>query len=403
MDVAHDMVAIKLEARELNLHIYFQFGGDGKITAIKQSHNTDVQNSYISSVASMCPDCNSHLNINFFVHDESSSGDAPMLRSEADISADSYCFDSNLLNTVMVKAEPLDITDVKLVDPSTFAVDASQAQQDYGSFYDDMDDPNFRFDEDVTASVAKEFANRKYQCNVCHRRYKDVKSLRKHVRLYHQPESVKVPEGKLYCRCCYKTFINVQELNSHALNHSLACAFCEHVAESTIALQDHLNKNHKDKQPFNTVCTSCGKYVNRSLLVIHLKACKASNYVPQSTANRYLNRTKPPPTKTRSRKNAKQNYKSILCIYCQDVFYNRSDLVQHQSAHSLECKLCETPKLYNSLQSLKKHVRRFHCHQRPDTDDLKNCPICNHKYSKNSFSTHLVKCAKDNKIETEGM
>lgn len=215
-------------------------------------------------------------------------------------------------------------------------------------------------------------SNGKYLCKFCELKYSTVQTLRHHVKLKHLTEAQAFKSSFVFnkrrkqikCHVCYKKFMYVNELKSHAntlhlsiLNKS--CFYCKATFLSIHEKENHEETVHNNVKGSAYFCNICGyRSFKKSSLTEHqnnhlsigLKKCKYCDYCSNKTVN------------LRTHERIHTNMKPYKCDYYECTYSSsaKSALNSHKLSHSskkltLYCDQCIYKTVY--LQSFKKHQK----------------------------------------------
>ncbi|XP_066260473.1 zinc finger protein 25-like [Euwallacea similis] len=202
-------------------------------------------------------------------------------------------------------------------------------------------------------------------CNVCKKKFSDIKSFRKHLRAH-------IVDRPFKCGQCSRSFKEENYLKNHMRTHlpdeekPLACEICKKRFIHPTMLQKHLSR-HTNERPF--VCKICNKgcFAENSLIK-HMKIHEKKEGDPALLKHicDYC-RTEFPSSESLSI-HIKQHTgsKPYVCNICGKCFPQRFNLELHLRTHTGErpfnCEVCK--KGYVSKASLKIHMRT-HTNERP--------------------------------------
>ena len=197
-----------------------------------------------------------------------------------------------------------------------------------------------------------------YKCGICNKRFRKLKSVRRHVRVIHMKEEDKSfvcsvckrgftlgaalrthmrlhTKAKPYrCRICHKQFRQVGHIKDHLLHHGkphLECAICKKMFKSRGSLRRHV-RVHCKVLPFVCPAKVCSlAFQSLTLILEHLSTC-------QGFAD---------------------SEEILECNFCHQKF-NRSAITGHYHEHEKDVKFtCETCCIvFDSFQGLYFHKEK---------------------------------------------
>ncbi|KAL9704794.1 hypothetical protein quinque_008312 [Culex quinquefasciatus] len=198
-----------------------------------------------------------------------------------------------------------------------------------------------------------------FQCTLCGKFYKSIKSLREH-------ETSHYPDRKNHkCPICSQEFARRKYYSTHLKMHrtenQFKCNECDKTFHEDKLLQEHIRTKHRGERPYQ--CKLCPKtYTRSSSLFVHVQ----------------INH---------------ENIKKALyrCDKCTKSFLNRHHYERHVNSHEglklNQCPHCGTKYEYKAY--LVQHIAEKH----PETvPDLSRCQYCGVGYSTDGYyRKHIVK------------
>ena len=202
----------------------------------------------------------------------------------------------------------------------------------------------------------------KFNCTMCAKRYKSVKSLIIHTSSSH--------EGKTFdCdRCSFKTaqkYNLVAHVERVHLSARLNCKYCDRFFSSVQVLKTHIARVHDGK---NLHCGSCDfKTAEAHKLISHQKGKHEGDLVWNSEQRfscplcSYQSKEK---CSIRAHVKVKHEGNSFECDICHSKFNSQTSMRSHRITKHLdiktyECKFCEG-KIFKAAENLKRHVKINH-------------------------------------------
>uniref|UniRef100_A0A8D8ESG8 Zinc finger protein 358 n=1 Tax=Culex pipiens TaxID=7175 RepID=A0A8D8ESG8_CULPI len=198
-----------------------------------------------------------------------------------------------------------------------------------------------------------------FQCTLCGKIYKSIKSLREH-------ETSHYPDRKNHkCPICSQEFARRKYYSTHLKMHrtenQFKCNECDKAFHEDKLLQEHIRTKHRGERPYQ--CKLCPKtYTRSSSLFVHVQ----------------INH---------------ENIKKALyrCDKCTKSFLNRHHYERHVNSHEglklNQCPHCGTKYEYKAY--LVQHIAEKH----PKTvENLSRCQYCGVGYSTDGYyRKHIVK------------
>ena len=202
----------------------------------------------------------------------------------------------------------------------------------------------------------------KFNCSMCAKRYKSIKSLIIHTSSSH--------EGKTFdCdRCSFKT-AQKYNLAAHVervhLSARLNCKYCDRFFSSVQVLKTHMARVHGGK---NLLCNSCDfKTAEAHKLLSHQKGKHEGDLVWNSDQRfscpqcNYQSKEK---CSIRAHIKVKHDGNSFECDICHSKFNSQTSMRSHRITKHLdiktyECKFCDG-KIFKAMENLKRHTKINH-------------------------------------------
>ncbi len=160
------------------------------------------------------------------------------------------------------------------------------------------------------------------------------------------------------CVICLQKFPTKDALREHRLTHGdkdkWVCGDCHRDFSSHWKFQEHCNKSHNNKKPFQ--CDECGKCLSSfTILATHKGLHSGSRpYACDICGKKYL-----VAAGLKDHMNAHRNERNHQCNSCGARFNARGDLTKHLVTHYFEkphnCPVCDAG--FNRAASLKRHLR----------------------------------------------
>ncbi|XP_061727256.1 protein suppressor of hairy wing-like [Cydia pomonella] len=244
-----------------------------------------------------------------------------------------------------------------------------------------------------------------YICKICHRKYKTVKSLRRHEKTHQKNVEPAVKEQK---------------------EPEIPCPQCPKKLNTQTSLYWHVERNHTNNEKTNT-CQVCGKELaDQALLKRHLETvhslesatCSICNKTFKSVTNmqRHIAVTHPPEeaeqtceicnktfkcsTHLRIHMRAVHSTQTLFnCDICNKEFALKSYMLKHKKTHidvkEVQCEICY--QVYKTVDDAKRHAKRVHM-KPEDSKKMKThkCDICDKEFTRTKYlffhkKTHVDK------------
>lgn len=270
----------------------------------------------------------------------------------------------------------------------------------------------------------------KHKCSECSRSFQNIIIMKHHYAKAHQDRNP-YKEKKYQCNLCPKRYLTDFLLGQHKLSHEnrkgQKCDHCDFATNTLYDLRNHIKRIHMATKTFT--CQSCGKgFKRRCDMLNHHKAVHAPMKVyvkcPVCTIiilqkglashmnNRHSEKGKLRPfvcpvcgKAERYEKNLQRHYQSVheptdrgviyQCSECPVYFYRRRELREHSFIHfngpTFDCATCH--KLFKSRKELTNHEYTHRCTKWP-------CPVCEIIFqTKSGRSKHMRKFHSEIKEE----
>ncbi|XP_036321265.1 LOW QUALITY PROTEIN: zinc finger protein weckle-like [Rhagoletis pomonella] len=254
-------------------------------------------------------------------------------------------------------------------------------------------DPNS--EEDTNDNCQTSF---KYECNICHKKYKNPTSYRKHTSEKHNMEP-DIPDFK--CETCDKIYPTQRQLELHARSHlaledklDIPCPYCDRKFTKVAVMRQHVQGIHENKKPY--VCEECG----RSMKTL---AALSEHKLVHTDDTPYECEVCQKAFKTKARLKVHletHTLSSFICPECGLSLNTRRTLKMHMIVHSdakrYKCDFC--PTAFKRAKALKNHLI-LHTGMRPY-----KCNFCEKTFSNGSnCRSHKKKMHAQELAEEEAM
>ena len=289
-----------------------------------------------------------------------------------------------------------------------------------------------------------------HKCAQCGKIFKQIKSLKEHVKIHDDPQFqcnfegcdkkfhlktnlkahndvVHLKAKSVSCDICYKLFYNLSQLRSHMEQHSLDKHVCEHCSSefsSSKTLREHIKFKHSDPnslptctvchktfstpqnlkshfsrvhmQERNFICNTCGKgFFEKVQLEIHLSSHESVTTNLECDVCHLKFKNKKTLYYHKKRSHNPEN-KIHICYQCGKSYADSHHLNRHMESHGQKssfCKICG--KSFQSEQKVKAHVRKVHEKWRNSNEMSQKCVKCSKTFGNfGSMKRHLKEVHK---------
>ena len=213
----------------------------------------------------------------------------------------------------------------------------------------------------------------RHECNVCGKKIKTSKGLKRHISVLHQTEKPSCP----HCDYEYQDMIKlVRHINNHTGNRPHVCDQCDYKSLTKHELRRH--KNYKHTQIKKYSCPDCGKgFVETSHLRRHMLIHSGERPWPCSQCPLFFQ------SKFHVDRHVRVHTgeKPYICPTCEQGFTQHGSLKDHMMTHHkspeeqerFSCNFCTSS--YTRNAELRKHTREFHLRLNPV-----RCKWCDQKF-----------------------
>ncbi|CAD6999925.1 unnamed protein product [Ceratitis capitata] len=238
----------------------------------------------------------------------------------------------------------------------------------------------------------------KYDCSICHKKYKNPTSYRKHVLEKHNKEP-DIPDFK--CETCNKIYPTERQLEIHARSHlaledklDIPCPYCERKFTKVSVMRLHVQGIHENKKPY--ICDECGRslktlaalaehklvhtndtpyecdvcqrgFKNKARLKVHLETHNDSSYICTECG-----------LKLNTRRTLKMHMlvhsdaKRYKCDFCPAAFKRtkalKNHLILHTGMRPYKCNFCE--KTFSNGSNCRSHKKKMHAQELAEEEAL---------------------------------
>ncbi|XP_067621082.1 zinc finger protein weckle [Eurosta solidaginis] len=273
---------------------------------------------------------------------------------------------------------------VNKVDSSSQVVSKKRARPNKQIQSDDCDDENC--------------STYKYECRICHRKYINPTSYRKHTLEKHDKEP-DIPDFK--CATCNIILPTERQLEIHQRTHlalvdklDVPCPYCERKFTKKAVMRQHVRGVHENCKPF--ICDICGRSA-KTLAALAEHKLVHTNETPYEcgVCHRAFK------NKARLKVHLETHADSaFICTECGLKLNTRRTLKMHMLVHSdakrYKCDFC--PAAFKRTKALKNHLI-LHTGMRPY-----KCNFCDKAFSNGSnCRSHKKKMHAEELAEEEAM
>uniref|UniRef100_A0A336MHV3 CSON012588 protein n=1 Tax=Culicoides sonorensis TaxID=179676 RepID=A0A336MHV3_CULSO len=207
--------------------------------------------------------------------------------------------------------------------------------------------------------------DRKYQCDICKKRFVSFEPLKIHLRT-HMSNETKEQMRSYLCNECGKTFLSKGTLQAHFkyvhLRQGYICDLCSKTFKTKFELGLHRRNNHGEDGPARVQCDRCLLwYSNQRALKDHVRSIHERTQKIVCTLCGHEAASK---AALRGHKKIKHDEKLHRCDYCGKALATLVRLREHISAaHTgislYSCRYCPN-KQFNMRSNMYKHYKTMH-------------------------------------------
>lgn len=260
-----------------------------------------------------------------------------------------------------------------------------------------------------------------YSCVVCCRNFNSIADLDDHMKNNHmtsgrlckicgqiiapgvcvshmRTHTASKQNEKHKCNICPTSFKRKEHLEEHSKFHTetrpYQCSYCTEAFYSSAAFKKHtrishpemsLNEQSKSSTKEHTLCTVCGKKINRKNIELHMRV--HSGIKPHKCPVCPMAFTQKSNLKNHLRRH--DNQKPYHCEQCQKSFHSACALNSHSRRHRpvqlLTCEKCSST--FKSKRSFLNHYNVKHNHERSH-----KCQICTKIFAwESGLRSHMKK------------
>ncbi|CAG9763082.1 unnamed protein product [Ceutorhynchus assimilis] len=259
---------------------------------------------------------------------------------------------------------------------------------------------NKQVDSSLMRDHNRTHQEKRYECHICHKKFKENWYLKKHVLLH--ADRLKFPCDVCGFMCATQYTAQLHKKAKHTKEFAAFCDLCGKGFVNVSFLNNHKKKTHKDEneptQLYQCTVEGCNKtYRSNKSLKLHLPThCEQKPVHPCPHCSKILHH--PESLKRHIRINHSGNPKKIYeCRVCNKTLATNASLNKHLMIHTGEkpfvCESCG--KCFNKRSLLRIHMV-VHTKQRPYV-----CKVCKKGFTQLKIKTEsCLKCKQCGYIST---